>query len=404
MAPLSYNALLIGASCVLSLLGDAAAVSYQQYILAPSTRTLYPATVYQVNGTVTGAESLTQATGGDATFQGVSAVTFDFLKNVAGFVSVTVGNSSSSAAAIALSYTESNEWISGDSSDGTQNGVDELLWLSVGQGPGTYTVDDSHERGGFRYLSLISNTSDTIEVTGVSVNFTAAPSQQDLQDYAGYFHSNDELLNRIWYAGAYTTQLCSLDPNRGNAVVNKPAEQQRGAGELPLDTWYFNDTIANGTSVLTDGAKRDRLVWPGDMAVSIPTVFVSTNDMQTIRNSLDSLFILQQADGMLPYAGTPLPSTASWTYHLHNLIGADNYYTYTNDLDYLTGIWDQFKLGMQWSLSSIDSSGLMEVGSSADWLRGGMGGHVRSFLSTNRVYQALTTPRTSKPTQSSTTS
>jgi hypothetical protein len=339
---------------------------------------VYPSSVFQINGTVTNADTLTQASGG-ATFQGPSAVTLDFSKNIGGFVSLTVGNSSSSNAALALAYTESSEWISGNSSDGTQNGVDQLIYLPVGQGPGTYTVDKDHERGGFRYLSLISNTSDTIDVSSVSVNFTSAPAQQDLQAYAGYFHSNDEVLNRIWYAGAYTCQLCSIDPTRGNAVVNFPAGTHIPGIEIEVDEWYFNYTISNGTSVLTDGAKRDRLVWPGDMAISIPTVFVSTNDMQTIRNSLDSLYVLQMSDGMLPYAGVPVPSTTSWTYHLHNLIGAYDYYTYTGDMDYLSTIWDQWKLGVQWSLSSIDSSGLMEVGSSADWLRSGMGGHVRLY-------------------------
>jgi hypothetical protein len=60
--------------------------------------------------------------------------------------------------------------------------------------------------------------------------------------------------DRIWYAGAYTNQLCIIDPTTGDALGTTPPA-------LP----FFNFTISNGTSVLTDGAKRDRLVWPGDM-------------------------------------------------------------------------------------------------------------------------------------------
>lgn len=75
----------------------------------------------------------------------------------------------------------------------------------MGQGPGTYTVDRDHARGGFRYLSLINNGTSTITLEGLSVYFTAAPTQ-DLRAYQGYFHSNDELLNRVWYAGAYTNR------------------------------------------------------------------------------------------------------------------------------------------------------------------------------------------------------
>lgn len=75
----------------------------------------------------------------------------------------------------------------------------------MGQGPDTYTVDREHARGGFRYLSLVNNGTGDIELAGLSVYFTAAPTQ-DLQAYKGYFHSNDELINRIWYAGAYTNR------------------------------------------------------------------------------------------------------------------------------------------------------------------------------------------------------
>ena len=51
------------------------AVPYSEYILAPTTRTLFPTSVYNVNGTVTGAGSLTRGNG-SAIFQGVSSVTF----------------------------------------------------------------------------------------------------------------------------------------------------------------------------------------------------------------------------------------------------------------------------------------------------------------------------------------
>ena len=178
------------------------AIPYSEYILAPSSRTLYPASVYKVNGTVENAESLTNSAAGNATFTGTnSSVTFDYGKNIAGLVSVTVGTSSSPDAFIGLTYTESSEWISDLGSDATAFvGIDAILWLPVGQGAGTYSVSREHERGGFRYLSLITNTSATIEVTSVSTNFTAVPVN-DPQAYTGYFHSNDELLNRIWYAG-----------------------------------------------------------------------------------------------------------------------------------------------------------------------------------------------------------
>lgn len=180
------------------------AIPYSEYILAPSSRTLYPASVHRVNGTVSNASSLTGSASGSAIFNGTSAVTYDYGKNIAGLVSITVGASSSLDAYIGLGYSESSLWINSQASDATADaGLDELLWFNVGKGPGTYTVAREYERGGFRYLSLYSNSSATVEVTGVSTYFTAAPDFEDLQAYTGYFHSDDELINRIWYAGRH---------------------------------------------------------------------------------------------------------------------------------------------------------------------------------------------------------
>lgn len=121
--------------------------------------------------------------------------------------------------------------------------------LYVGEGPGTYTVDREHARGAYRYLSLINNGTGEIVLTSLSVYFTAAPTQDLESSYSGYFHTNDELINRIWYAGAYTnrecssqitllmsgrkgsssnsvpppptTELCDIDPQYGDALVNE---------------------------------------------------------------------------------------------------------------------------------------------------------------------------------------
>lgn len=143
-------------------------------------------------------------------------------------------------------------------------------------------------------------------------------------------------------------------------------------------TRYYNYTITNGTSCLVDGAKRDTLVWPGDMFISGPSIAYSTYNMDAVRNSMESLLLLQASDGLLPYVGVPFFSiinAVSFTYHLHNLIGMYNYYHYTADEAWISQYWGQFKAGVDWSLSNVDSTGLMNVTASADWLRSGMGGH-----------------------------
>lgn len=360
-----------------------AAAKYDQYILAPSSRTIYPVSVYQgkVNGTVTGAESIAGEATGSAIFTDVSAVTYDFGKNIGGLVSLQIGNVDPDQF-IGLTYSESSLWISGVGSDATaDSGIDEIIGFNP-TGPGTYTVEPYHERGGFRYLSLIHNTTGNIEVQQISVYFTPMPHVADdaLQNYTGYFHSDDELLNRIWYAGAYTNQLCTIDPDHGNSLIYiyKINSSMPGDSIAPLP-WYINGSILNvpGKAVISDGAKRDRLIWPGDIAISASSIFVSTNDMETIAVSIDEMFYLQNTTtGQLPYAGTfPFSAVYSPTYHLYSLIDAAYYHTYTGDLAYLQGKWDAWKLAMNFSLGFVDEeSGLFNATNRADWLRSGMGG------------------------------
>ncbi|KAK3658007.1 hypothetical protein LTR56_000785 [Elasticomyces elasticus] len=211
-------------------------------------------------------------------------------------------------------------------------------------------------------MSVWHNSTGSLRLTDLAVNFTAAPDMADLQAYTGYFESSSVKLNRVWYAGAYTNQLCLIEPVYGNAL---------GA---PGQT--------DGSPVLIDGAKRDRLVWPGDIFISGPSIFVSTNDLDGIRNGLDSLMILQnRTDGRLPWAGVPFTDLAtgrfqfSFTYHLYTLIDLYDYYLFTGDLDYVRGYWDQYKFGLAWALGTIDASGMANVTSTNDWLRSGMGGH-----------------------------
>jgi len=136
-------------------------------------------------------------------------------------------------------------------------------------------------------------------------------------------------------------------------------------------------TISNGSSVIVDGAKRDREIWPGDMTVQTPSIFVSTNDLESVQNAINALLELQLSSGLLPYAGYPFSTlgVVSFTYHLHSLIAIAYYYHYTGDLQWLTSVWDHFTRGLAWSIGNIDDSGLMYVTSNADWLRGDMGGH-----------------------------
>ncbi|KAJ6186734.1 hypothetical protein N7519_008035 [Penicillium mononematosum] len=340
-----------------ALVAASSNIPYEQYILAPESRDLIPPSVHSVNGSVTRAKSLTQSSGGEATFYGVSSVTYDFGKNVAGLVSLDVRSSSSSSAFLGVTFSESSLYISNQASDATADaGLDTPLWFNVGKGAG-------------------DNTTATVSLKSLRVKFTAAPDQ-DLRAYTGYFHSDDELINKIWYAGAYTNQLATINPKHGNSLVHLGAISSDDDIHLPqTDTWWNNYTITNGSSTTTDGAKRDRLVWPGDMSIALESIAVSTGDLYSVRTALESLFVLQKSNGQLPYAGKGFLPSVSYTYHLHSLIGASYLYRFSGDKIWLSNHWSQYKRGLEWAISSVDETGLANITSSSDWLRFGMGAH-----------------------------
>jgi hypothetical protein len=184
------------------LVGASSAVKYEEYILAPSSRTILPASIYNVNGTVDNVNALLPGNTDSATFTDKSSVTLDFGKNIAGIVTFRV-TAVDADQYIGLAYSESSLWVTDEGSDGTADaGLDEILWFAP-TGPGNFTVDREHERGGFRYLSLIHNTTGSVGIDQVSVYFTPMPhwEEDELREYTGYFHCNDELINRVWYAG-----------------------------------------------------------------------------------------------------------------------------------------------------------------------------------------------------------
>ncbi|KAI1796990.1 Six-hairpin glycosidase [Ganoderma leucocontextum] len=350
--------------------GATALVPYQQYILAPSSRTVRPVAVYLQSGSLSSETALLDSqlsSGGSLTLDAFSSsVTYDFGKNIAGWVNF---NTTSSDGNVGFTFSESSLWVSSEASDATaDSGLDAPLVFNI-TAAGHYAAPDKMERGAFRYLTVVNLGPDQLSIDDLWVHFTAMPHWADdsLQKYTGWFHSNDEKLNR---------SLVTVDPTRGDALNFLGAITSNSTVDGTLD-WWLNTTITNGTSTLTDGAKRDRLVWSGDMAIAVPGIAVTTFDLISIRNALDSLFNLQNANGQLPYAGYPFNklSVVSFTYHLYALIGVGNFYHWSGDQSYVDEKWSQWKAGLEWAAAQIDNTSLANVTAFADWLRSGMGGH-----------------------------
>jgi hypothetical protein len=236
-------------------------------------------------------------------------------------------------------------------------------------------------------LRYDKNKEPSVAISKVWVNCTAFPSNPNGRAYTGYFDSSSSLLNRVWYAGAWTLQLSTIDPKEGGSIIQ--FNRFFDHNNAPIGAWYSNYTISNGTTVTTDGAKRDRMVWPGDMTIAVPGIAVSTYDMLAVRNALDTIYNHQYQDGSMPYAGPPMGAFGEFsdTYHLHTLVGTYFYVLYSGDLSWLETRWEAYKIALEVSIAKVDETGLLHVSSIFDWIRPGMTGH--NIEASSLLYEVL---------------
>jgi hypothetical protein len=351
--------------------------------LAPASRTVKPVSVHATAGTVTAPENL--VTGDTTRLSGKdSYVVLDFGKEVGGLVTLGFAGASGAGRQVGLAFSETAAYVGMESDRSSQHfGSDGAIFAEI-SGSGTYTMPKAKLRGGFRFLTLFLGTDGWADINDVTLQFTPDPDRANPRDYPNYFRSNDDLLNKLWYAGAYTVQTNTIAPDTGRSKV------------APNPGWQNSAVIGPGTSVLTDGAKRDRTVWPGDLGVALPTAYASLNDTKSSRNALEALYGLQRADGMLPYAGpeiSRLDSTAgdtyvSDTYHLWTLVGTGLYHRYTDDIGWVRSIWPKYVKAIDFSLAKVDGAGLLSVSAQLDWGRQWGTGH--KITANALLYAALT--------------
>ena len=253
---------------------------WEDNIYAPASRTVLPKLILlSINS------NATSSFPGPAILLGNGSQTlFDFGIEVGGIV--TVEYNSSGNGSLGLAFTEAKNYIGewSDSSNGAFEGGDGALYANVTSTySGTFVMPDIRLRGGFRYMTafLVTNDTTTVSITNVSLELSIQPTWSNLRAYQGYFHSNDELLNRIWYSGAYTVQTNAVPVNTGR--------------QIPVVTmgWANNGTLGPGDTIIVDGAKRDRAVWPGDMGVAVPSTFVSIGDLASVKNALQTMYNTQ---------------------------------------------------------------------------------------------------------------
>ena len=334
---------------------------WDQYNLAPASRTVRPVSVFKTNGNVINPANV--LTGQATAIVGSGAyITLDFGKEVGGYITLTFAAASDANQSVGLAFSESSLYVGVDSDRSSGGNPDGALTAAV-PGASTYTVPRPFLRGGFRYLTVFLRSAGWIHLSGVSLAFTADPNRAVPNQYPNYFFSNDAMLNRAWYAGAYTVQTDLIRNDEGRAWP-------------PPSTLWNNGSVVgeSGNVVLTDGAKRDRSIWPGDMGIAVPTGFVALFETVSAKNSLQTIYNHQAGSGELPYSGPQFNLTGSDTYHMWTLYGTSVYYVYSADKAWLDSIWSRFNRGVTFITNKIDGNGLLNVTGTNDWARDGQGG------------------------------
>ncbi len=241
---------------------------WRDYVLAPDDRLVRPIEVESVRargGSVDG-DPATLLTQDDDTIRITSSghradsplVILDLGKEVSGPAQVRVTAASAERPELHVCYSESLQYLAqrGGQNDGQTAHAPGCDTANIWNGfPGTpYTADtDSHTlpladaalpalledpelRGGYRYLTLFLDGPGWVEVDDVAIRFTAAQGQEDLDDYRGHFLSSDHLLNKIWYAGAYTVRSTPTDPTPPSSGPTPPARATTPTTSYPART------------------------------------------------------------------------------------------------------------------------------------------------------------------------
>lgn len=165
------------------------------------------------------------------------------------------------------------------------------------------------------------------------------------------------------------------------SVTNASTTLYRNTLTQPSSIENFSLPGSNAVPLIVDGAKRDRAVWAGDLAVEGPTLFYSSNSIQYIRGSIELLGSYAGSNGYVsgtmppqtPINTGPAPATTlnpySASYSMYFVRDLALYYQYTADTAFVKQEWPVVENELAWSASQVDSNGLFATNGSdgADW-------------------------------------
>ncbi len=170
-----------------------------------------------------------------------------------------------------------------------------------------------------------------------------------------------------------------------------------------LDDFSAN---TNALPLLIDGAKRDRTVWSGDIAVEAPTLFYTSAQNDAVAGSLRLLGSYRLANGEVSTTHSPQDPLISMSadaygsssfystqYSMYFVTALHDYYLYSGDATLLAQQWAAAQGELNYLQTQVDSNGLIAVDASnaQDWLPDFASPVTGEVASTNMLYyQALT--------------
>lgn len=217
-------------------------------------------------------------------------IVVDFGRLVSGYVELRIR--SANGAAIRLSYAESRGrlGLEGDASPKPEDFFYRGRTLAPEDDPdGRFdlfapsaspaTLTSPGLRGAERFVAITLDGPGSVVLDSLRIRQTNYPGAYD-----GYFLSNDETLNRAWFASAYALNLSTV----------------RDLRTSPPGAW-----------VIVDGPKRDRVAYAGDLELVAHAAYMQDRAYFGIVRSTLNLFTCRVAgDGTLPIvgmAGSPCP-------------------------------------------------------------------------------------------------
>ncbi len=253
----------------------------------------------------------------------------------------------------------------GNNGVGTDGSRADNFTLTTASGGTTVGNAVTAVQGGERFQAIQLTTPGTVTLSGLGITTefdNAGPSAYD-----GYFLSNDDTLNKIWYDGVYTAQTDAI----------------------PAGAVCSNATTCSTTPAILDGAKRDRRVWSGDLSVEGRTMFDSlgfgANGSDYIKDSIEGYGSAPAANGStcgqtsnwVPLPAAPVAcSFYSPTYSMYYVLDLAEYYLYSGDAAFAESQYQVMKNELAYNATSVDpTTGLTTVaGSDWDFYDGSKGG------------------------------